>query len=214
MTEEKASSLSWMLYSYTIQLTYWLSFPAISCLSMCECPTLTEIRLTKMPKSSWERVRMQFNSSEQKVIWATCVDLARWVESSFEENNILYCFISAHKDIHSPQVKQHRETVLDFIADYLKSSRFSQNNTCVYVFCKISFCCCDQISRIIFRNSFPYVGQLKSKFSSEKGGVCARSLKAVVQLSLRGRSFCGQWAGGDLVIWNWVVIKQTNKKAF
>ncbi|XP_070614229.1 syntaxin-18 [Erythrolamprus reginae] len=26
----------------------------------------------------------------------------------------------AHKDIRSPQVKQHRETVLDFIADYLK----------------------------------------------------------------------------------------------
>ncbi|KAL8207629.1 UNVERIFIED_CONTAM: hypothetical protein K2H54_060125 [Gekko kuhli] len=26
----------------------------------------------------------------------------------------------AHKDIHSPQVKQHREAVLDFIEDYLK----------------------------------------------------------------------------------------------
>uniref|UniRef100_A0A2D4KLV6 Syntaxin-18 n=1 Tax=Micrurus paraensis TaxID=1970185 RepID=A0A2D4KLV6_9SAUR len=64
---------------------------------------------------------MQFSSSERKVIGAThVVALARCVESSFGKNNILYLFISAHKDIHSPQVKQHRETVLDFIADYLK----------------------------------------------------------------------------------------------
>lgn len=78
-----------------------------------------------MPKPSWERVRMQFSSSEQKVIWARCVDLAGGAECSFEKNNTLYRFISAHKDIHSPQVKQHRETVLDFIADYLKSISFS-----------------------------------------------------------------------------------------
>lgn len=37
------------------------------------------------------------------------------------------CSVVAHKDIHSPQVKQHREAVLDFIEDYLKSIGFSQN---------------------------------------------------------------------------------------
>lgn len=32
--------------------------------------------------------------------------------------------VSAHKEIHSQQVKEHRTAVLDFIEDYLKSISF------------------------------------------------------------------------------------------
>uniref|UniRef100_J3SFD4 Syntaxin-18 n=1 Tax=Crotalus adamanteus TaxID=8729 RepID=J3SFD4_CROAD len=93
MTEEKASSLRWMLHSYTIQLSYlWAVFSS---------------------HLMSEYVRMSDTDRDQidqdaQIFMRTCADAIQQLRAE------------AHKDIHSPQVKQHRETVLDFIADYLK----------------------------------------------------------------------------------------------
>ncbi|XP_007437315.2 syntaxin-18 [Python bivittatus] len=60
-----------------------------------------------------EYVRMSDTDRDQidqdaQIFMRTCADAIQQLRAE------------AHKDIHSPQVKQHRETVLDFIADYLK----------------------------------------------------------------------------------------------
>ncbi|XP_072857137.1 syntaxin-18 isoform X2 [Pogona vitticeps] len=60
-----------------------------------------------------EYVRMTDNERDQidqdaQIFMRTCADAIQQLRTE------------AHKDIHSPQVKQHREAVLDFIGDYLK----------------------------------------------------------------------------------------------
>ncbi|XP_032079810.1 syntaxin-18 isoform X2 [Thamnophis elegans] len=60
-----------------------------------------------------EYVRMSDTDRDQidqdaQIFMRTCADAIQQLRAE------------AHKDIHSLQVKQHRETVLDFIADYLK----------------------------------------------------------------------------------------------
>ncbi|XP_063166860.1 syntaxin-18 [Candoia aspera] len=60
-----------------------------------------------------EYVRMSDTDRDQidqdaQIFMRTCADAIEQLRAE------------ARKDIHSPQVKQHRETVLDFIADYLK----------------------------------------------------------------------------------------------
>ncbi|XP_058049386.1 syntaxin-18 isoform X2 [Ahaetulla prasina] len=60
-----------------------------------------------------EYVRMSDTDRDQidqdaQIFMRTCADAIQQLRAE------------AHKDIRSPQVKQHRETVLDFIADYLK----------------------------------------------------------------------------------------------
>ncbi|KAJ7329621.1 hypothetical protein JRQ81_015795 [Phrynocephalus forsythii] len=60
-----------------------------------------------------EYVRMTDNERDQidqdaQIFMRTCADAIQQLRTE------------AHKDIHSPQVKQHREVVLDFIRDYLK----------------------------------------------------------------------------------------------
>ncbi|XP_028600062.1 syntaxin-18 [Podarcis muralis] len=60
-----------------------------------------------------EYVRMTDTERDQidqdaQIFMRTCADAIQQLRTE------------AHKDIHSPQVKQHREAVLDFIGDYLK----------------------------------------------------------------------------------------------